>query len=148
MTQPITAGSILVQASARLPDALRLHSESDANGWAAIEDTRSAFEKAIGEAGWTFFFMAGEIQATAFGFDKPKALRTALKRLIAEVRSQHCNSIEISQVTDKSFLGLPYTRVTAHLRHLQKGTLFQDNGPGPNPAPGLSQTQPNWKVTA
>ena len=148
MTHPITAGSILVQASAHLPIAVRLQGQSDANGWAAIEDTRSAFEKAIREAGWTFFFMAGEIQATAFGFDKPKARRTALRRLIADVRSQHCNSIEINQVTDKSFLGLPYVRVTAHSRHLQKGTLFQDNGPGPNPAPGLSQTQPKWKVTA
>jgi hypothetical protein len=92
--------------------------------------------------------MAGEIQATAFGFDKPKARRAALKRLITDVRSQRCNSIDITQVTEKSFLGLPYVRVTAHSRHLQKGTLFQDNGPGPNQAPGLSQTQPKWKVTA
>ena len=135
----------MVQASAHLPIALGLQGQSDANGWAAIEDTRSAFEKAIREAGWTFFFMAGEIQATAFGFDKPKALRTALKRLIAKVRSQHCNSIEINQVTDKSFLGLPYVRVTAHSRHLQKGTLFQDNGPGRIRPQGFHKLNPNGR---
>ena len=147
MTNPITAGSILVGESAHLPNAL-LQSETDANGWAQIKDSRPTFEKAIREAGYTFFFMAGEIEATVFGFDKPKALRTALTRLITDVQSQHCNSIEISQVADKSLLGLPYVRVTAHVRHLQKGTLFQDNGPGMNLSPGLSQTQPKWKVTA
>src|SRR5580692_7500673 len=122
MTNPITAGSILVEGSAHLPNALLLQTDADSNGWAEIKDNRSTFEKAIRDAGWTFFFMAGEIQATVFGFDKPKALRTALKRLITDVQSQHCNSVEIGQVADKSLLGLPYVRVTAHVRHLQKGT--------------------------
>ena len=36
-----------------------------------------------------------EIKTTVFGFDKEKALRTALKRLIANVKSHHCNGIEI-----------------------------------------------------
>lgn len=137
-----------MEESAHLPNGLLLPSEADSKGWAAIKDGRSTFEKAIREAGWTFFFMAGEIQATVFGFDKPKALRTALSRLITDVQSQHCNSIEISEVADKSLLGLPYVLVTAHVRHLQKGTLFQDNGPGMYLAPGLPQTQPKWKVTA
>jgi len=153
MTKPITAGTILVEESAHLPNALLLQAEADSTGagitgWSEIKDSRATFEKALREAGWTFFFMAGEIQATVFGFDKPKALGAALKRLITDVQSQHCNSIEIGQVADKSLLGLPYVRLTAHVRHLQKGTLFQDNLPGPNSAPGLSQTQPKWKVTA
>jgi hypothetical protein len=148
MTIPITAGSILVQASARLPSALRLQSQSDANGWAAIEDTRCNFEKAIREAGWTFFFMACEMHASAFSFDRPKALRAALKRLTADVRSLRCNCIEIGQVTDKSFLGVPYVRVTAHARHLQEGALFSACEQDYSPAPGFSQDQKKWKVTA
>ena len=68
--------------------------------------------------------MAGEIKTTVFGFDRQKALRAALKRLIAEVKSQHCNSIEITRVVDKSFLSVPYVSVSAHPRHLQKGMLF------------------------
>ena len=148
MTIPIAAGSILVEKIARLPNSSLLQPESDSNGWAAIQDTRSAFEKAIREAGWTFFYMAGEVQATAFGFDRPKALRAALKRLIADVRSQRCNCIEITQVTDRSFLGVPSVRVTAHPRHLQKGMLFSANERDRNPAPGLSQDQEKWEVTA
>ncbi len=68
--------------------------------------------------------MAGEIKANAFGFDKEKAIRTALRRLIANVKSQHCNSIEITQVVGRTFLKVPYVSVFAHARHLQKGPLF------------------------
>ena len=148
MTNPITAGSILVAKSTRLPNTFLLETESDSNGWAAIRDVRSVFEKAVREAGWTFFFMAGEIRATGFGFDRPKALRAALKRLVANVRSQHCNCIEINQVIDRSFVGLPYVRVTAHPRHLQKGMLFSANEQDCNPARELSQDRKKWKVTA
>src|SRR2546428_2208201 len=124
MTDTITAGSILVEEGIHLPKSLLLQSEPDSNGWAAVKDARSAFEKTIQEAGWTFFFMAGEIKTTVFGFDKQRALRTALQRLIADVKSQNCNSIEITQVTGKSFLNLPYVSVFAHARHLQKGMIF------------------------
>jgi hypothetical protein len=123
MTGTITAGSILVQEGAHLPNSLRLQCESDSNGWAAVKDAHSTFQKTEME-GWTFFFMAGEINVTVFGFDKQKALSAALKRLIAQVKSQHCNGIEITRVTDRSFLGVPSVSVSAHARHLQEGTQF------------------------
>lgn len=128
MTNTITAGSILVEDGTHLPNSLLLQTESDSNGWAAAKDARPAFERAIRESGWTFFFMAGEIKTRVFGFDKQKALRTALQRLIGKVKSLHCNSIEITQVTGKSFLNVPYVSVFAHARHLQKGPLFARNG--------------------
>jgi hypothetical protein len=133
MTYPITAGSILVEKGVHAPNALLLQGESEPDGWATVKDDRSTFEKTIQEAGWTFFFMAGQIKATVFGFDRQRALRGALKRLIAEVKSQGCNSIQLTQVTNKSFLGLPYVSVSAHSRHLQKGSLFSPNGAGSNP---------------
>jgi len=124
MTDTITAGNILVQEGTHLPSSLLLQNGADSNRWAAVNGARSTFEKAIQEEGWTFFFMAGEIKATVFGFDRRKALRSALKRLVANVKSQHCNSIEITRVTSKSFLKVPYVSVCAHPRHLQKGMLF------------------------
>ena len=108
-----------------------LHMKEDTN-WADIRErngARSAFEKTIHEEGWTLFFMAGEIKTTVFGFDRQHALRAALKRLIAVVKSQHCNGIEITRVTDKSFLKVPHVSVSAHARHLQKGQLFSGSNP-------------------
>ena len=128
MTDTITAGNILVQKGTHLPRSLLLETEADSNGWVAVNGARSVFEKAIQEEGWTFFFMAGQIKTIVFGFDRQKTLRSALKRLIANVKSQHCNSIEITTVVSKSFLGMPYVRVCAHSRHLQNGSLFCGNG--------------------
>ncbi len=128
MTDTISLGRIWVQEGNHLPKSFLLRSESDSNGWATVGDDRPAFEKTVQEAGWTFFFMAGEIKTTVFGFDRQKALHTALRRHIVDVKAQHCNSIEITQVTSKSFLNVPYVRVMAHPRHLQMGLLFSDNG--------------------
>jgi len=129
MTDLITAGNILVQDGTNLPRSLLVETDSDSNGWAAVKGNPSAFEKTVEEAGWTFFFMAGEIKTTVFGFDKQKALRAALKRLITDVKSRDCNSIEITRVVDKSFLRIPYLSVSAHARHLQKGRLFSGSNP-------------------
>lgn len=123
MTDAIAAGSILIQEGTHLPSSQPLQRESHSSGW-VVKYARSAFEKEVLEAGWTFFFIAGEIKATVFGFDRQKTLRAALKRLITNVKSQNCNSIEITQVTVKSFLKVPYVSVTAHPRHLQKGLVL------------------------
>jgi len=120
----ITAGNILIAGGTYRPASILLQDVTDENGWAAIEDARPSFERTVREAGWTFFYMAGEIKAIAFGFDKEKAIRTALTRLIADVKSQHCNSIEITHVVGRTFLKVPYVSVFAHARHLQKGLLF------------------------
>jgi len=140
MTEAIAAGDILVQDGTYLPGSLRLRAQSGSNGWTAVTDNRSAFEKAVGEEGLTFFFMAGEIKATVFGFDKEKALRSAFQHLIRNVKSQHCNSIEITQVMRKSFLNVPYVSVCAHARHLQTGLSFSGRSNGLH-ARTVSKTQ-------
>ena len=125
MTEKIKMGTILYQQDAPLPESLNFKSEAYSNGWRLVENLDACgLGRKIREAGWTFFFMAGEIKATAFGFDRQKTLRAALKRLIGKVQSQNCNSIEITQVTGESFLKLPYVSVSAHPRHLQKGLVF------------------------
>jgi hypothetical protein len=124
MTDAIAAGSILIDERMPLPKSLLLESQSDLKGWVVVKTARSTFEKELQEAGWTWLFMAGELKTTAFGFDRQKTLRTALQRLIAKVTSQHCNSIEIAQVTSNSFLKVPCVSVSAHPRHLQKGLTF------------------------
>jgi hypothetical protein len=124
MRDPIATGDVLIQEGTNLPKSLLLQSDSGCDGWAPVNQGRPAFDKTVHDAGWTFFFLAGEIQANGFGFDRQKALRGALHRLTNGVKSHHCNSIEISGVTSKSFLRFPYVHVSAHMRHLQKGMLL------------------------
>jgi hypothetical protein len=119
----IGAGSIHIDAGGQLPKFLSLRTQSLLNSWPAITNVRSTFEAEIRKAGWVFFFMAGKIEKTAFGFDKRKTLHTALNRLTRSVRSQKCNSFEITDVTSKHFLGMSWVSVSAHARHLQRGQV-------------------------
>jgi hypothetical protein len=123
MTDAIEAGSIHIQAGEQLPKFLTLRSQSLLNSWPLVANVRSLLEEEIGKAGWVFFFMAGKIENTAFGFDKGKTLRAALNHLITRVKSQRCNSFEILEITSTRFLGVFRVSVSAHARHLQKGSV-------------------------
>jgi len=130
MTGAIAVGDILIEGGTFLPTSLSTPGESSLSGWSAVSSDRPTFEKEVKEAGWTMFFMAGDIKATVFGFDRQQTLRSALKRLVTMVKSQSCNSIEITQVREKSFLKMPYVSVWAHVRHLQKGQGLVFSGRG------------------
>ena len=121
----IGTGTILVEKSAQLPEFLRMEGDSTA-GWARVANHLDdhQLETELSTAGWTFFYMAGRIKATAFGFDKEKMAHAALKRLIAKVRLEKCNCLEIDEVVTHSFLGLPCVSVSGHSRHLKKGMSF------------------------
>ena len=125
MTDSIKEGTILIEAGTRMPATLQLELEPGSGGWATVENlNRYDLEKKLKDAGWNFFYMAGRIQATAFGFDRQKTLRVALQRVITNVKSQRCNSLEVTKVTAKSFLTVPYVTVSAHSRHIQEGRVF------------------------
>lgn len=121
MSTAIALGDILIEGGTYLPNPLTPLGESSLTGWSAVKSNRPTFEKEIKEAGWTLFFMAGDIKTTVFGFDRQRILRSALKRLATMVKSQSCNSIEITHLLEKSFLKVPYVSVWARARHLQRG---------------------------
>lgn len=125
MTDVIKEGTVLIETGSRMPESLQLESEPYSSGWKSVSNLdldELGYE--IAKAGWTFFFMAGEIKITAFGFDKQAAMRRAVKRVITDVESHQCNCLEITQVSPQSFLGIPYVNVRAHARHIQKSSAF------------------------
>ena len=125
VTDAIREGSILIADGVGLPDSMLLRLEPYSGGWSAVTDDRKAFEKEVESAGWTFFYMAGEIKVTVFDFHRPKALRAAWIRLVANIRSQGCNCIQITRIAGKSFMKVPYVSIYAHPRHLQQGRVFK-----------------------
>jgi len=123
----ITTGTLLIEKGTPVPDFFRVGTEVYPNAWMPVTTTHNfhELETELATAGWTFFYMAGgEMKATAFGLDKEKATDAALKRLMASVRLQKCNGLEIDEVLTTSFVGVPYVSVTAHSRHIQKGSGF------------------------
>jgi len=49
------------------------------------------------------------------------AFRRALKRIVVRREGQNYNSLEITRVVAKRFLGIPFLSIAANSRHIQKG---------------------------
>jgi hypothetical protein len=125
----INAGSILIEKGTSLPQFFRAETDSYPNAWIAIGSSLTFHEREseLAATGWTFLYMASTVTVTAFGFDQPKMVYRALKRLIAGARLQKCNCLQIDEVAMHSFLGMPYVSVSAHSRNIQKGLVFSGN---------------------
>jgi hypothetical protein len=122
MTQTIEIGALLIKEGTQLPYSLPLESAPFLKGWRLVKNlSSSAIDHILCEVGLTFFFMAGEINAMAFGSELEKTTRRAVKKVIANMKSGKFNCLEISRVAVKSFLGLPYVTVAGHPRHIQEG---------------------------
>jgi hypothetical protein len=117
-------GTIFLKAGALAPASLFLRPDSLMNGWGVLANSHAVVDRQMRDEGWTFFFLAGEMKATTFRFDREKALATGLRRLAEMTKALRCNSYEISRVTHKLFLGVSRVSVSCHARHLQQGHLF------------------------
>jgi hypothetical protein len=128
----ITPGVLLIERDALRPRCFEVEAGSHPDSWMPLNHALypQQLEKELSGAGWTFFFMAGTIRATAFGFDRDKTVRAALNRCIKAVSQQRCNCLQIESVEMHSFLGIPYVRLSVRPRHIQKGMLFADRAAG------------------
>ena len=126
MPETIKTGTVLIKEGTLLPKALRFESEPYAPGWRLVKNLDGCgLGRIIHEAGWPSFWPC-EIGATVFGFDGQKTVRRAVKRILANLKSEKFNSLEITRVASKRFLGLPYVTVSAHSRHIQESaSLFR-----------------------
>jgi len=131
MIDAITAGTILIEDGTVVPDSMVLKREPYTSGWASLIFGYRELERTVNKAHWNLFYISSDIKKNAFGFDRQKNLRTAVDRVITAAKANHCNCLEITQVTTSSFLKLPYVTVTAHSRHIQEGNAF---GVCPSPA--------------
>jgi len=123
----VKKGDILIEVSdSPRPASLLLRGASPLSGWAVAADVRSTLEKEMRDVGWILFFMAAEIKATALGFDRFKALRGAVAQLAVRAKAQDSNAFEVTRITHARFLGISRFSVSAHVRHLQKGSVFFD----------------------
>lgn len=122
----ITSGTVLIQTGAARPQCFQETNEVCPTAWMSIGSTLNPreLEAELSRTGWTFFFMANHLRTRSFGFDPVKRLAAALRTLVGSIREQGCNCIQIDAVATRSFMGIPYTSVSAHPRHVQKGIVF------------------------
>jgi len=115
------SGTILIRENTLFPAGLAIESEVFLPGWRVVKNLDgSSLARNIEGANWNFFYLAGEMRVIVLGRDRSGTLRKAVKRLLAKQEKQF-NSLEISKVVSKRFLGIPFMSVAAHTRHIQQG---------------------------
>ena len=106
-----------------MPEAVRFESECSVPGWRLVKALdRCGLDREIREAGWTFFCLAGEIRATVFGIDEEKMVRRTIAEILARLKLEKFNSLEITQVASEAsrrFLGVLYVTVFAQPGHIK-----------------------------
>jgi hypothetical protein len=118
---------MLIEDGTTTPESLVLRTEPYSAGWSFIlKSTSHELGRHLESAGWTFFYMAGEIRSTAFGFKDQSRTARALTHAMEAAKLQNCNCLEIDQIRHRSFLGLPYTTLGAHARHIQRSRMFRN----------------------
>jgi hypothetical protein len=125
MREMIKVGTVLIREGTLLPDSLMIESEPYLLGWRSVTGLDGyAMDRKMHDTGWNFFYLAGESRAIAFGREGQESIRKAIKKILAGLKSRNFNSLEITRVAFKHFLGVPYTRVSFHLRNSQKDMVL------------------------
>ena len=123
MPPVIQVGTVLINDSPLITQLFGLDSEACAEDWSVVMKLDGfALDRKIHAAGWNFFFMAPEVKVMFFGAVGAKKVQNALIRILAKVKRQHFNGLEVTGIVAKHFLGVPYAIVSAHSRHIQQSS--------------------------
>jgi len=120
-----TAGTVLIQANALLPAGLAIEWEAFLPGWKVVRNFDACeLGRKIAEMNWNFFYLAGEVSVTVLGRYGPGTLPKAVKRVLLKRQEKRFNSLQITRVVSKRFLGIPFVTVAAHARHIQESVFL------------------------
>jgi hypothetical protein len=121
MPLTIQVGTILMKDWPGTTQPLGLESEPCSGSWSVLKVLDSyALDRKIHAAGWNFFFIAAEVKVMFLGGVGAAKIGNALQGLLRKVRPQNFNSLEITGIVARHFLGVPYVTVSAHSRHMQE----------------------------
>jgi len=127
MSETLTTGTLLIEEGVVFPESLQIESDPYSNGWRIVKELDGyGLDRTMSRAGWTCFYMANEISASAVALNREKSLSKALNQILTKLKLERFNSLEITQVATKRFLGLAHTTVSAHARHIQESMFLFD----------------------
>ena len=122
-------GIIFIRDGTSLPPSLSVTSDAFLPNWRIVTShDRSALARSIEGCNWYFFYLAGNIQARVLGGNNLTVLRKAVKRILVKRGDDKLNSLEITAIVSRRFLGIPFTTFTAHSRHIQERIALVPEG--------------------
>jgi hypothetical protein len=125
MPPSVQVGAILIEAWPAMTKLFGIESEPYSGSWSVVKALNGfAIDRKIHAAGWNFFFMAAEFKVMFLGARGADKIRGALTRILGKVRGQDFNCLEVTGIVAKRFLGIRYTVVSAHSRHIQQSVYL------------------------
>ena len=125
----LSVGSVLIKSDIPLPKWLRFNCE-DYGEWKKLFDADShAVERTALAVGWHFSYIAKTVKCTAFGLTRQSAMQRAVRKLKEMAGGFAFNSMEITEIEARRWVGVYHAAVVAHPRHLHRTPFLQDPVP-------------------
>jgi hypothetical protein len=116
---------ILIREGALLPPDFVLESEVFLPGWRVVKNFDGyTLNRKISQANWNFVRLSGEHKARVVGRMYAGTLRKGIAQILNGLRGKKFNSLEITVVGLKRFVGLAFVSISANRRHIQGGLRF------------------------
>lgn len=113
---------VLIREGALLPPDMAIESEPFLPGWRVVKNLDGySLNRKIKEANWNFVRLTGDYKARVVGRAYAGTLRKGVSRILTELRGRRFNSLEITAVVLKRFVGLAFLSISANRRHIQDG---------------------------
>lgn len=125
MSREIQNGTILIAQGAQVPVSIQMEEESYVEGWQLTSRLDQTGLLRLNHcAGWKLFFFDPTVERRVFGFDDNKAIREAIRRIVATIRAKSFNCLEIKRVEMRRCLGFPFVLVAARSWHIQASSAL------------------------
>jgi hypothetical protein len=121
----IQPGTMFMREGFLLPDSAQIETLGYSITWRVLSEMdNSNLGRRLSLIGLHLIFIPGELRVVQLG-SGAEAVRRGLKRMLALSCKEYLNCTEITQITPRHFLGVPYVVILAHSFHIQKGTVLQ-----------------------
>jgi hypothetical protein len=114
-------GTILIRENTLLPFGLAIETAVVFPGWRTVRDLDGyELARTLQKTNWNFFCLAGEMQAITLGRNGPASTHRAVRQILRKLQGRQFNCLEITRITEKRFLGLPFVSIAANSRHIHE----------------------------
>jgi hypothetical protein len=111
---------LLVRDGAVLPPDLPTESETFVPGWRVVKNFDNyVLRRKIRETNWSFLQLRGGKETRVMGRTRQEILRRGVARILTELKGRRFNSLEITVLVSKCFLGVTFLSISGNLRHFQ-----------------------------
>ena len=120
----LSRGTVFVKTNASMPESFRFGFE-EYRSWRELVDAKGpAFEKAIHEVKWHFFYLPPDVERSALARSRQSAVNTALDRIFDAFEKLPVNALEISAIATRRIFQLYSVHIAVSPRHLQPTPFF------------------------